>query len=655
MNNTYFDLHESDKSFFKRFLENRLPTRVLDGGIQVCHPDSPLSSRSLNEEELKDYTSSVFADLKYDYVILPTMDETVDLDDCNTYISELKARSLIAVRPEWSIEKCEKMIRTTGFSGFYIDVCTSRSVSGKKLSLSDCCSPKQLELLDAYEKTLYVRLRNRDRLIEEDIQNLQAIYQLYPSLKIVISGFWGSKTVSEFIAGVEKFGQALNNFFYDTAFVLDPGIFEAAIDSIHHDRIIFSSGMPYQTQHNGSRENSAIPVQNSDENCTNFLYQQFKGLLDAIGNDENLKRKVFYENAESVYALPTGQGLVRGKRVTLKDVAEASGYSLRTVKKVMNGKEYVSEKVKRNILATGTELGYTKNKIASALAKNQIHKIAIIYTETSKYFFPEVRAGFESCINEYRDFGMEFEFFITKDAKSDLSAMQSKLLRELNLRNDIEGVVIHPFTSTELTNAINELADAGKPVVTFVTDAPDSKRLCYVGSGGKKSGRIAAQLMGNYIGKKGKVSIINTASTHWQSVNREKGFLDKMHESFPEIEVKEHYFKEMLTDEEYTDYVSQILENDDIKGIFSSSANVYLIGLLLKSLGKKHVTVIGFDLPEETKQLLKDGYIDIIIFQNPEMQAYESLKLLCDYILEDVKPKARSIYTDVSIMTGESF
>ena len=45
-------------------------------------------------------------------------------------------------------------------------------------------------------------------------------------------------------------------------------------------------------------------------------------------------------------------------RITLKDVAEHSGYSLRTVKKVFNDSEGVSKKARTKITASAEALNY---------------------------------------------------------------------------------------------------------------------------------------------------------------------------------------------------------------------------------------------------------------------------------------------------------
>jgi LacI family gluconate utilization system Gnt-I transcriptional repressor len=98
----------------------------------------------------------------------------------------------------------------------------------------------------------------------------------------------------------------------------------------------------------------------------------------------------------------------QNKRVTLNDVAERSGYALRTVKKVLAG-EPVYERTRSAVLHAARELGYQKNYISSALAKGKDTKVVVIYSETTKAYFPEVERGFRRFAEDTRDFGYELE------------------------------------------------------------------------------------------------------------------------------------------------------------------------------------------------------------------------------------------------------
>lgn len=336
------------------------------------------------------------------------------------------------------------------------------------------------------------------------------------------------------------------------------------------------------------------------------------------------------------------------KRITLKDIAQYTGYSLRTVKKVLSGTEYVSEQTSKEIIDASIKLNYKRNSFASALAKNRTYTVALVYANISSSYFPEIERGFGRCAEEYRDYGIRTEYF--RRATGDIG-WQISLLNELAARADISAVVVQPMSAVSLVEPINRLADAGKPVITFGSDAPGSKRSCYIGPRAHKSGRIAAQLMANCIGGKGNVCIINRSAEHMQTKERTAGFLQCVNERYPGITVREVSIP--VDPEYYYGTVRSLAVSEPVDGFFSTDAEVHQAGRALADLGRKDIALIGYDLSEETCRLMKDGYIDAILYQNPELQGYRSLKTACEMLLNKTIPTTDHEVIDVQIITSE--
>ena len=336
-------------------------------------------------------------------------------------------------------------------------------------------------------------------------------------------------------------------------------------------------------------------------------------------------------------------------RPTLKDVAELSGVSLRTVKKVMSGDETVRAKTRDAVLQAAEELHYTRNRAAAALAKNRILNIAVVYSHTTEAYFPEIEKGFKRALQEFCDFGLRLEWCITNERgpKAQRAILESILARE-----DLDGVIIQPYSASRLDDLIDALTDQGKIVVTFGTDAPDSKRLCYVGPDAYRSGRIGAQILANYIGKHGKVFVINQGRDHMQTRERSSGFMDRVAEHYPNIQIFEMNLPE--NSDLYSDMVVRILENEAIAGIFCTDANTLLAGRVLKDQKKQDVVLVGFNLSESGIALMKEGFIKVIIDTAPEAYAYLAAKVMYEHLSEGIRPE-RKIQTPISILTSECF
>lgn len=84
---------------------------------------------------------------------------------------------------------------------------------------------------------------------------------------------------------------------------------------------------------------------------------------------------------------------------------------------------------------------------------------------------------------------------------------------------EVDGIAIGPSDANALTPFINKAMDAGIPVICFDTDAPDSKRISYIGTdnynAGQHLGEVAAELIdyeGKVIGSTGLSSMLNLST-----------------------------------------------------------------------------------------------------------------------------------------------
>ncbi|MCI8526287.1 MAG: substrate-binding domain-containing protein [Oscillospiraceae bacterium] len=334
-------------------------------------------------------------------------------------------------------------------------------------------------------------------------------------------------------------------------------------------------------------------------------------------------------------------------RPTLSDVAERSGYALRTVKKVMSGSANVRPYTRDAVLRAAEELHYTRNRAASALARRQQVRLAVIYSQTTDAYFPEVERGFRRCAGDLMDLGLSLEFHIARQRGWQA---QRPLLEALLDRDDVHGVVLQPYSVSQVNDCINALAEAGKPVVTFGADAPESHRLCYVGPDAYRLGRIGGQILANYVGKRGKVFIINQGNDHMQTRERCRGFLDRVAEHYPNIQAFEVNLPENSS--LYYELVRGIVENEDVAGLFCTDANTVVAGQVLKDLHAQDIALVGFDLSESGVALMNEGYIKVVIEQKPETFSYEAASVLFRHITEHYRPESIN-NTPMYIMTSE--
>ena len=81
------------------------------------------------------------------------------------------------------------------------------------------------------------------------------------------------------------------------------------------------------------------------------------------------------------------------RRVTLKDIAEKTGFTVNTVSQALRGSPKLREETKAAIRAAAKELGYVHNALAGSLRSGSSRTIAIIVGDTSNLRCPVCPSG----------------------------------------------------------------------------------------------------------------------------------------------------------------------------------------------------------------------------------------------------------------------
>jgi LacI family transcriptional regulator len=123
-----------------------------------------------------------------------------------------------------------------------------------------------------------------------------------------------------------------------------------------------------------------------------------------------------------------------------------------------------------------------------------------------------------------------------------------------------------------ITSALQEITP-NVPVVTMVSDLPQSERMAYVGLDNRTAGRTAGELMGRFVGKEGRdiVVVLGLQSFIGQG-EREMGFRAVLAERHPHCKLLA-VLETREQPEKAGELVHGILRKDpDVAGIYNLSA-----------------------------------------------------------------------------------
>jgi DNA-binding LacI/PurR family transcriptional regulator len=88
----------------------------------------------------------------------------------------------------------------------------------------------------------------------------------------------------------------------------------------------------------------------------------------------------------------------RGRRPTIRDVAQRAGVSKTTVSHVINDTRYVEPQTRERVIEAIRALGYRPNVIARSLTTNRTQLVGVVVSDASNHFFAEVMRGIEDVL-----------------------------------------------------------------------------------------------------------------------------------------------------------------------------------------------------------------------------------------------------------------
>lgn len=321
--------------------------------------------------------------------------------------------------------------------------------------------------------------------------------------------------------------------------------------------------------------------------------------------------------------------IMKKRRVTLEDIAEEIGISRTTIYKVINKKGSVTEKTRNRVLMALEEYGYQPNKAAQNLAMGKEYHIGFVGFRSSRSpnFLKNIQAGVEAAAADLHDYGVHVEERIF-----DLSQpyRQREALRELD-RMGMDAFLLIPndvWSPSELPplkECVNSLADSGKLVYTVNRDLPDTRRHRYVGCDYRRSGALAAEILGK-MAEKGSliVPIGGNEEDLYDLKLRLEGFNEKIRE-YTHLTILSTYRHSSENREELEAYLEQTIgEHPDVTAIFDLTYELDQISNVVAR--HPHIKAIGFDLCEHIRDYMREGTIKTIVFQDMFAQGFLAVK-----------------------------
>jgi len=194
---------------------------------------------------------------------------------------------------------------------------------------------------------------------------------------------------------------------------------------------------------------------------------------------------------------------------------------------------------------------------------------------------------------------------------------------------------------------INKAINAGIPVITMDSDAPDTERLYFIGTNNLEAGRLGGERVAAELNGKGNV-VFFTMPAQPNLVERLKGYKDAF-ANFPGIKVVEVFDmkgESTAAMDKATEYMGRTGAAKINAYISLESSSGKDVAEAFKRSKPEGAMLMAMDVDQATLELVKDGTIQATISQKPFTMALLGLKALDDLHHYPLKPLARDYGLD---------
>lgn len=277
--------------------------------------------------------------------------------------------------------------------------------------------------------------------------------------------------------------------------------------------------------------------------------------------------------------------------------------------------------------------------------------IGVVAKSQSNPVFQAARTGAEdACRDLSKKLGIDIKPNWRTPTNED-AQQQAQFVEQL-VSQGADGIAISCSDANLLTGSINDAVAKGVHVVTFDSDAPNSRRMAYYGIDDVEAGREVARQLAKAMDEKGVVAILGGNQNAPNLQARIRGVKEELGR-FDGIRIKDTYYhKETANDA--AAMVQQVQNaNPDISGwamvggwpLFTQNA---LDGIYDRA------KVVSVDTLPEQLAYVKSGQVQALIGQDCYGWGYQSVVMLVDKLASDKAPEKVINNFKLAVVTKEN-
>ncbi len=265
-----------------------------------------------------------------------------------------------------------------------------------------------------------------------------------------------------------------------------------------------------------------------------------------------------------------------------------------------------------------------------ATAKPQGLKIAMIAKSSTNPVFLSARTGAEAAAKEQsQKHGIPIEIVWLTPPAEDGQVQAQRLTQAVN--EGASAVLISCSDAAKVTGAINDAVARGVPVMTFDSDAPDSKRFAFYGVDDLKTGQAVMDELAKQMGETGSIAVL-AGNQNAPNLRRRVQGVEEAAKKYPNMKIVGTFYHIETPQDAAAEVIRVQNAYPQIQGWAMIGGWPLFTQTLLTDLDPKKVKIVSVDaLPAELAYVEK-GLAPVLLAQPTYLWGYVSVEKIVEKV-----------------------
>jgi LacI family transcriptional regulator len=311
----------------------------------------------------------------------------------------------------------------------------------------------------------------------------------------------------------------------------------------------------------------------------------------------------------------------KGKRATIEDVAALAEVGIATVDRVLNERGGVRPETAQVVLKAARRLGLRRILPPSHHAGLRIE---VLLNRRELPLIARMAEAFEHIGR-----GLDHSIIVQRTLLADDEPAHIAARLKATTCN---AVVIYAPEDEVVVEAVNAVTAAGVAVVTVISDLPSSRRLAYAGIDHYMAGETAGFFLCRMIRQRGPILVLChnfRIQSHAERIRGLRTFLEREDLGIHIADIVQGQDSVALSGRLLSEAIRR---HPDIVGIYNAgAAHQAILQVLPEVSGPTAPVFVGHELTAETRGMLRDRTMTLVIDQAPIQQAQKAIDCLLQH------------------------